>query len=214
MHRFAFMWLVYSRNKFSEWVQIFQKNSFRGEPILGGSKLNVTSLRWSVFCCACLLSVILSEVGLRISNRVHNVCQAREQLTWSPVSCYMECGAVRQQEVKKIADVTAIHISLQLSSLSWRSAQIFPQPYLTKGDWCTLDVLNAIHLHKGCTLVSNKLGPISITSCTAVNMLQISFNSNFEWTCMVMRYILPACEWTCKVQIHSLLHFTQPHPRA
>ena len=27
---------------FSEWVQIFQKNSFRGEPILGGSKLNVT----------------------------------------------------------------------------------------------------------------------------------------------------------------------------
>ena len=105
MHRFAFMWLVYSRNKFSEWVQIFQKNSFRGEPILGGSKLNVTSLRWLVFCCACLLSVILSEVGLRISNRVHNVCQAHEQLTWSPVSCYMECGAVRQQEVKKIADV-------------------------------------------------------------------------------------------------------------
>ena len=29
-------------NKFSEWVQIFQKNLFWGEPILGGSKLNVT----------------------------------------------------------------------------------------------------------------------------------------------------------------------------
>ena len=27
---------IYSRNKFSEWVQIFQKNSFRREPILGG----------------------------------------------------------------------------------------------------------------------------------------------------------------------------------
>ena len=32
---------------FSEWVQIFQKNSFRGEPILGGSKLNVTGRRMS-----------------------------------------------------------------------------------------------------------------------------------------------------------------------
>ena len=83
-----------------------------------------------------------------------------------------------------------------------------PSPLFDKGWYgvATLDVLNAIHLHKGCTLVSNKLGPIPITTCTAVNMLQISFNvsflgcgilaismitGNFEWTCMVMRFILP-----------------------
>ena len=32
MHRFALMWLVYSRKKISEWVQIFPKNIplFRG----------------------------------------------------------------------------------------------------------------------------------------------------------------------------------------
>ena len=35
------MWLVYSSNKFSEWVQIFQKNLFQEEPMLGGFKLNV-----------------------------------------------------------------------------------------------------------------------------------------------------------------------------
>ena len=34
-------WLIVGTN-FSEWVQIFQKNVFREEPILGGSKLNVT----------------------------------------------------------------------------------------------------------------------------------------------------------------------------
>ena len=34
-------WPIVGRN-FSEWVQIFQKNVFREEPILGGSKLNVT----------------------------------------------------------------------------------------------------------------------------------------------------------------------------
>ena len=32
---------------FSEWVQIFQKNLFWGEPILGGSKLNVTGPHFS-----------------------------------------------------------------------------------------------------------------------------------------------------------------------
>ena len=35
-----FGWPIVATN-FSEWVQMFQKN-FRGEPILGGSKLNVT----------------------------------------------------------------------------------------------------------------------------------------------------------------------------
>ena len=64
-------WLLVGTN-FSEWVQIFQKNSIRGEPILGGSKLNVTwtpplyihlmftrchsqircSHAFSVFCCS------------------------------------------------------------------------------------------------------------------------------------------------------------------
>ena len=34
-------WPIVGTN-FSEWVQIFQKNVFREEPILGGSKLNVT----------------------------------------------------------------------------------------------------------------------------------------------------------------------------
>ena len=34
---------------FSEWVQIFQKNSFWGEPILGGSKLNVTVERLRIW---------------------------------------------------------------------------------------------------------------------------------------------------------------------
>ena len=33
-------WPIVGTN-FSEWVQIFQKNVFRDEPILGGSKLNV-----------------------------------------------------------------------------------------------------------------------------------------------------------------------------
>ena len=45
MHRFALMWLAGTvGTNLSEWVQIFQKNLFRGggEPILGGSKLNVT----------------------------------------------------------------------------------------------------------------------------------------------------------------------------
>ena len=36
---------------FSEWVQIFQKNSFRGEPILGGSKLNFFSTRDAPLWC-------------------------------------------------------------------------------------------------------------------------------------------------------------------
>ena len=35
-------WSIVGTN-FSGWVQIFQKNSFQGEPILGGSKLNVTN---------------------------------------------------------------------------------------------------------------------------------------------------------------------------
>ena len=34
-------WPIVETN-FSEWVQIFQKNVFRKEPILGESKLNVT----------------------------------------------------------------------------------------------------------------------------------------------------------------------------
>ena len=42
-------WPVVGTN-FSAWVQIFQKNSFRGEPILGGSKLNVT-LPWAMLQC-------------------------------------------------------------------------------------------------------------------------------------------------------------------
>ena len=33
-------WPIVGTN-FSEWVQIFQKNVFQEEPILGGSKLNV-----------------------------------------------------------------------------------------------------------------------------------------------------------------------------
>ena len=51
MHRFALMWLVYSRNKFFRVVKMFQKNSFRGEPILGGSKLHVTDNRMCVCVC-------------------------------------------------------------------------------------------------------------------------------------------------------------------
>ena len=35
-------WPIVGTN-FSESVQIFQKNAFWGEPILGGSKLNVTA---------------------------------------------------------------------------------------------------------------------------------------------------------------------------
>ena len=34
-------WPIVGTN-FSEWVQTFQKNVFQEEPILGGSKLNVT----------------------------------------------------------------------------------------------------------------------------------------------------------------------------
>ena len=34
-------WPIVGTN-FSEWVQIFQKNVFQEEPILGGSKLNMT----------------------------------------------------------------------------------------------------------------------------------------------------------------------------
>ena len=99
-----------------------------------------------------------------------------------------------------------------------------PTPLFDKGWYgvATLDVLNAIHLHKGCTLVSNKLGPISITTCTAVNMLQISFNVSFlgchfndHWQFWVDVYdneVHSPHEWTCKVQMHSLPCFTQPHP--
>ena len=39
MHRFALMYWSTVGTNFSEWVQIFP---FRGEPIVGGSKLNVT----------------------------------------------------------------------------------------------------------------------------------------------------------------------------
>ena len=39
MHRFACSTVG---TYFSEWIQIFQKNLFQEEPILGGSKLNVT----------------------------------------------------------------------------------------------------------------------------------------------------------------------------
>ena len=45
---FALMWLVDSRNKFLGVVKIFQKNSFRGEPILGGFNLRVTDNRMCV----------------------------------------------------------------------------------------------------------------------------------------------------------------------
>ena len=37
----SYGWPIVGTNS-SEWVQIFQKNVFREEPILGGSKLNVT----------------------------------------------------------------------------------------------------------------------------------------------------------------------------
>ena len=37
----SYGWPIVETN-FSEWVQIFQKNVLREEPILGGSKLNVT----------------------------------------------------------------------------------------------------------------------------------------------------------------------------
>ena len=36
-------WPIVGTN-FSEWVQIYQKNSLRGDPLLGGSKLNVTGI--------------------------------------------------------------------------------------------------------------------------------------------------------------------------
>ena len=39
MHRFAFLWLVHSRNKF---FRMGPKNLLQGEQVLGGSKLNVT----------------------------------------------------------------------------------------------------------------------------------------------------------------------------
>ena len=39
--------IVGTNSFFLEWVQIFQKNSFWGEPILGGSKLNMTDTQWS-----------------------------------------------------------------------------------------------------------------------------------------------------------------------
>ena len=44
MHRFALIWLVYSRNKFFRVGPFIQKKLFRiwREPILGRSKLNVT----------------------------------------------------------------------------------------------------------------------------------------------------------------------------
>ena len=37
----SYGWPIVETN-FSEWVQIFQKNVLREEPILGGSKLNMT----------------------------------------------------------------------------------------------------------------------------------------------------------------------------
>ena len=40
MHRFALMWLVYSRNKF---FKVGPEKFVLGEPILEGSKLNVTA---------------------------------------------------------------------------------------------------------------------------------------------------------------------------
>ena len=44
-------WPIVGTN-FSEWVQVFQKNLFWGEPILGGSKSNVTG-SLIVFCWYC-----------------------------------------------------------------------------------------------------------------------------------------------------------------
>ena len=43
MLRFALMWLVYSRNKFFRVGPNISEKFVPGEPILGGSKLNVTS---------------------------------------------------------------------------------------------------------------------------------------------------------------------------
>ena len=42
MHRFAFLWLIYSRNKVFRVGPNISEKFVMGEPILGGSKLNVT----------------------------------------------------------------------------------------------------------------------------------------------------------------------------
>ena len=54
MHRFAFLWLVHSRNKF---FRVDPKNLFQGEQILGGSKLNVTG-QFIMFKCNSISSKV------------------------------------------------------------------------------------------------------------------------------------------------------------
>ena len=46
---------------FSEWVQIFQNNVFREEPILEGSKLNVTVQLVSLYVFVCFIIENVSQ---------------------------------------------------------------------------------------------------------------------------------------------------------
>ena len=67
MHRFAFLWLVYSRNKF---FRMGPKNLFQGEQILGGSKLNVTG-QLIMFKCNSISSKV-PEAWQSTSSSGHN----------------------------------------------------------------------------------------------------------------------------------------------
>ena len=70
MHRFALMWLVYSWNKFFRvGPNISEKFVLGGEPILGGSKLNVTVL---VHCKKVLVTLTMFWLPQLHSFCVHD----------------------------------------------------------------------------------------------------------------------------------------------
>ena len=87
-------WPIVGTN-FSEWVQIFQKKVFREEPILGGSKLNVTVQLVPLY--------VLSSNTAAISLASQTLSKQRQSLS---VSC-------EDRVDKIIVDFTWQHVHMQ-----------------------------------------------------------------------------------------------------
>ena len=73
---------LYSGTKFSEGVQIFQKNLFGGEPIIGGegSKLNVTGSLFCILGCNMVRSTIPVVCGQSLYSLLANLRLFHRQL--------------------------------------------------------------------------------------------------------------------------------------
>ena len=135
-HWFCFVWLIYSGNKFSRvhGFQIFQKNVFWEEPILGGSKLNVTVQLVPLYVLSSNMAAISLASQTLPSSADHfqyppcddKVDKIRVDSTWQHVHCrHVACGirALKLIYLFTLSLVKPVH-AIELPSLASQTLSV------------------------------------------------------------------------------------------